>query len=444
MKIKKAAELRQRTNGQTASQHAAAVRQAQSDRLDAANAVFAAADAEGRQLLASEAREVEEHQDELRRLDTLARTIESSDDYRSEEDAHLRNQRSNLVGQSRATGSKVSYREGKPLTREQTVEGYVRSRQLVREDEDQLDFGKYLRGMATGQWDNADAERRAMSEGSTSAGGFLVPTILSSQIVDMVRNQSRVLEAGATIVPMENRTLDVPKWVGDPTAAWHTENAAISPSDATLGKVTLTAQALASNVEVSWELLEDAPGVANELRDAFAAVFALRLDLAALYGSGTPPEPRGVKNTSGINTASMGANGAALTNYDPLIDAVGRLQDNNEEPTGVVYAGRTARALAKLKDSQLQPLAVPQFLADIPRYSTGQVPVTLTQGSSSVASDIFTADWRQLLVGVRTQLIIKPLVERYADNGQTGFIAWWRGDVAVARPKAFDVLTGVL
>jgi len=80
------------------------------------------------------------------------------------------------------------------------------------------------------------------------------------------------------------------------------------PSDATLGRVTFTAKALASNVEASWELLEDAPGVEALLMAAFAATFALPLDLSALlYGSGTDPEPRGVKNTSGISTGSMGS-----------------------------------------------------------------------------------------------------------------------------------------
>lgn len=74
------------------------------------------------------------------------------------------------------------------------------------------------------------------------------------------------MEAGATVVPMESRTLDVAKWTGDPSGAWHTEAAAITPSDATLSKVTLTAQAFAANVEVSWELLEDAPGVVDKLR----------------------------------------------------------------------------------------------------------------------------------------------------------------------------------
>jgi predicted phage gp36 major capsid-like protein len=48
---------------------------------------------------------------------------------------------------------------------------------------------------------------------------------------------------------------------------------------------------------------------------------------------------------------------------------------------------------------------------------------------------VFTADWGQLL-RVRTRLHIQVFIERYADTGRIGFLCWWRGDVAVARPKA--------
>lgn len=391
--------------------------------------MIAKAQTENRDLFASEQREYDDAEKILDELGKIAH------------DSFIDYERQGLGSRS---GSEVEYREGVPLARDQSVAGYVLARQLVRDEEDELDLRKYLRGMATGDWQDAEAERRAMAEGTSSAGGYLVPTLLSAQIIDMVRNQTRVMQAGATIVPMENSILNVPKWTGDPTAAWHTENAVISPSDATLGTLQLKAQALASNVEVSWELLEDAPGVETKLREAFAAQFALKLDYAALYGSGTAPEPRGVKNTTGITTASMGANGAAPGSMDVLIDAVGRLADNNETATGIIYAGRTAREFAKLKDSTGQPLRTPEFLANVPRFDTNQVPINLTQGSSSAASDIFTADWRQLLIGVRTQLMIKVLTERYSDNGQTGFVAWWRGDIAVARPKAFDATTGVI
>jgi len=34
---------------------------------------------------------------------------------------------------------------------------------------------------------------------------------------------------------------------------------------------------------------------------------------------------------------------------------------------------------------------------------------------------------------------VQTLVERYAELGQVGIIAHWRGDVGVARPRAFAV-----
>ncbi len=335
------------------------------------------------------------------------------------------------------------YEAARPLTRSQSFGGYVRSRGMVGEDDDKLDFRKYLRGLATGDWKTAAAERRAMAEGTNAAGGFLVPSVLSATLIDLARNSTQVLKAGATLIPMENRTLAVPKWLADPAAAWHTENAAIALVDPTIGSVMLTAHTLAANVVVSRELLEDAPTVSDRLAETFAAQFALKLDMAALYGSGTAPEPLGVKNTPGVALTPFGVNGTTPTNVDFLVDAAGRLADANENPTGIIYSGRTARSLAKLKDTTGQPIELPSYLASIPTYATQQVGNAFTVGTSTDTSDVFVADWAQLLVGIRTELQISVLAERYADYGQVGFVAWMRSDIAVARAKAFDVTTGV-
>lgn len=336
------------------------------------------------------------------------------------------------------------YTDGVPLTANQTFTGFAHARGQVPENQEGLSLRNALRGVVTGDWGGDDRVRAAMTESSLAGGGYLLPTVLSTQIIDLARNQTRVMQAGARIFPMTNKKLDVAKWAGDPSMAWHSESAAISQSDATIGKVTLDAKTLTGLTLISRELLEDADGVDDELKQAFASVLAAKVDIAALYGTGTAPEPLGVKNTAGILTASMGANGAALTNYDPLVDAVGTLRDNNEDPTGVIYSPRTARAIGKLKDTTNQPLSAPDYLDGIPRYDTNQVPNNLTQGTSNLASDIFTADWRQLYIGLRTQLQITVLSERYADTGQIGILAWYRGDVVVARPKAFHVTTGVL
>jgi HK97 family phage major capsid protein len=96
------------------------------------------------------------------------------------------------------------------------------------------------------------------------------------------------------------------------------------------------------------ELIEDT-NVEAELRRALALGFALKVDMAALYGSGTNDEPTGVVNTSGVTKTNVAANGGPPT-WDALVDSVGRVRDANETVTAQVMADRTARSLGKLKD----------------------------------------------------------------------------------------------
>lgn len=400
-------------------------------------------------LHASEQREYDDHQAALKalaELDDLNKT-----DYSREIDGA-----SPITPGTSSMSSRQAYAEGAPLTRGQTLEGYVRSRGLATGtpgtlfhdgyDEPQTDLSlrKALRGIVSGDWKDADAERRAMGEGTTTGGGYLVPTLLSAQLIDLARNRTRVLQAGARIVPMENRKVVAAKWTGDQSAAWHSEHGVIAPSDASLGSVELNAQTMTSLVVVSRELIEDADNVEEELRNAFAAQFALTMDKVALYGTGTAPEPRGVKNVATVAKTPLATDGATPADYDFLADAIGRLADANEAATGIIYSPRTERVLGKLKDAQKQPLAMPAYVADVRRYSTNQVPNDLTVGAGTTCSDVFTADWSQLLIGMRTNLQLQVLSERYADTGEVGFLAWMRGDVAVARSAAFDVTTGVL
>lgn len=332
---------------------------------------------------------------------------------------------------------------GRPLAPEARMADLVDP--YFQPQERELSLRKYLRGMVTGEWQDADNERRAMAEGQLATGGYMLPAPLSARIIDLARNQTRVIQAGATVIPMANKTLDVPVWQDDPTAAWRNEGQEILPSDATLNRVRLDAKSLAGLTKVTRELLEDAPGIENELRRAFAAQFALTVDHAALYGSGVDPEPRGVYNASGVeHLTPWGANGGIPTNYDFLIDAVGALEDVNETPNAQILSPRTGRTLGKLKDSTDQPLRVPSALDNVRRLTTNQVPTDRTLGTGVDTSDVFTADWSYLYLGLRTSLQIQVLSERYAETGHIGLLCWWRGDIQVARPSAFNVTEGAL
>ncbi len=148
----------------------------------------------------------------------------------------------------------------------------------------------------------------------------------------------------------------------------------------------------------------------------------------------------------GVPTTALGTADGAAPTWDDLVDAVGRLRDANEEPGAQILADRTARVLAKQREAGTTGpyLAPPTYLDGVKRLPTGQVSVTQTEGTATDASDIFTGDFSKLLIGLRAGLQISVLKERYADTRQVGLVAHYRGDVGIARLKAFDVVTGVL
>lgn len=83
------------------------------------------------------------------------------------------------------------------------------------------------------------------------------------------------------------------------------------------------------------------------------------------------------------------------------------------------------------------------MLTDIPRLTTNQIPTNLTVGTSSNCSEVYVGQWDRCWVGMRTELLMTPLTERYADLGQIAWVCWLRADVQLAQPAAFNVITGI-
>jgi len=308
------------------------------------------------------------------------------------------------------------------------------------------EVGTYLRGLLTGGWNGASdslLEMRALSEGSTGAGGHLVPTPLASFVLDLARNKTRVVQAGAVTIPMDSDTLKVPAVASAPVPSWRNEGALVTEADPTFEVRVFNSQTLAVLVKASIELLADAPGMAALLEQTLANAFALELDRTALFGTGAAPQPLGLFNTT-VEKVAAGVNGAAPT-YDMVIDRVAAVQARNFEPSAIIAHGRSLTALAKSKDSAGNYLAPPAVLDGIPRLDTGQVPTNQTVGASgAVASSIFVGDWQHLAIGLRTSFRVLPLKERFMDSGLVGFVAYLRADIQTLRPEAFSVLTGAL
>jgi HK97 family phage major capsid protein len=330
------------------------------------------------------------------------------------------------------------------LTREQSVYDYLQARGSFDPAEAEgVSFDRYLRGMATGEWDGAEHER-ALAEATIGAGGALVPSPLSARVIDLARNRTVVLRAGGVTVPMDAQTLALARLTSEGTPAWKSENAAITAADMVFDRITFTARTLVRTILLSVELFEDAdPSSEGVIARSFAGQMAVELDRVALLGTGTAPEPRGVLNQSGITSTSHGANGAAITNYDWWLDAKGAVLAANFEPNAHIQAPRSSTSLSKLKEATTNAYMAPPA-GMLPMLTTKSVPINVTVGTSTDTSYIFTAQWDQLAIGIRTPFRLRFLGERYlADNLQYAFLAYLRADVQLFQPAAFVVDTGV-
>jgi HK97 family phage major capsid protein len=148
----------------------------------------------------------------------------------------------------------------------------------------------------------------------------------------------------------------------------------------------------------------------------------------------------------------MGANGLALANYDPFSYAVQYVAEDNGQATAVIMAPRTAGALDRLKEgTTLAPLTPPPSFQALQKFSTNQVPITQTQGSSTVASSAFVGDYKNIVLGMRKQLTIDVAASGVGSGSVDVFSSvealirgYLRIDVAVLRENHFTWVKGIL
>lgn len=300
-----------------------------------------------------------------------------------------------------------------------------------------LTTGDFLKAMIVGP--SNDMEKRALSEGTDSAGGYTVPDVLSARLIDHMRSASVVMKAGAQTIPLSSDVNYIAKLLTDPAPAWRAENAAIAESDPTFGRVTLTARSLGVIVKVSRELLEDTLNIGTALPNIIAVAMAAELDRVALLGSGTAPEPRGVANFSGLTSNTFA--GGALTAYRDLMLARRALMGANVQLNGFIMHSRDESSIVSTLDGNGQPVLPPPVLETVPMHISNKIPTNGGVGTNE--SSIFAGDWTKLLIGIRHNIRIEVLKERYATENQYAFVAVLRADVAAEHEAAFTVLEGI-
>jgi HK97 family phage major capsid protein len=143
---------------------------------------------------------------------------------------------------------------------------------------------------------------------TTDDSNVLTEDFRAGDFIDVLRNQSSVMQAGARILNGLSSDVTIPKKATASTAAWlASEGANVAQTEPTFSQVTLAPKDLGAYAQITRRMIQQQTMDMEALvRDDIAQAIALSMDLAALRGDGTGGSPTGIKNTAGINTVDFG------------------------------------------------------------------------------------------------------------------------------------------
>lgn len=166
------------------------------------------------------------------------------------------------------------------------------------------------------------------SEGTATAGGYLVPEEFQSEIVRLFP-QFGVVRANCRIIPMQSDIIHIPAAGGqDNSATWTNEAAAIINTNVNFRECVLNINKLAAIPKVTNELLLDASvPVIQYLAERVAYAFAKEEDNQGFNGTGSPFV--GMLVATGVpTTPHQGGTGFICLSYQDLVNATANLYAN--------------------------------------------------------------------------------------------------------------------
>ena len=252
-----------------------------------------------------------------------------------------------------------------------------------------------------------------------------------SEFIDVLRNQSSVMQAGARILNGLQGNVTIPKKLNAAQTGWvNTEGGDTGETEMTTGQINLTPKTIGGHTDVTRQLLiQSSMDVEAMVRDDLLQSLALSIDFAGLAGDGTGGAPTGIKNTTGINTqAFAGVN----PTFGEVVGMETSVAVDNALLGNLGYIMHSSMVGA-LKTTE-KATGTAQFVVEPGGTVNGYKAVRSNQGA---AGDAYFGNYSDLIIGFFGGLDI--LVDPYTHSKSGTIIvnAIQSCDVAVRHPQSF-------
>lgn len=276
--------------------------------------------------------------------------------------------------------------------------------------------------------------KNALSTSSNVDGGVLVPSELSSLLVDLARANSVLFRSGAKLMDVAAGSLTLATVTSDPVFTTTGENEQITASDITFGSKLLNLRKRATIVRVSRELLEDAANAAEIITNVLVRAYASDLDSFLINGESDPFFAGLISDGNISETGSVGG-----ITWEDVSGEITTLKSNNENPNAYIVNPVIAGDLDELvtgdgSTSAKGWLGPPPTLDGVSRFVTSSMP----------PANIVMGDFSQLAIGMKSnQFRLEISADDRFDFDQVSIRLVYRCDHAVLRSTALRRLAGI-
>jgi HK97 family phage major capsid protein len=287
-------------------------------------------------------------------------------------------------------------------------------------------------------------ETRALS---TTTGAGASYTIVSTDLISILRSRLVVASMGATIMPDMQGLFAIPRQSGAATGQWVAEGTAPSGSNQTIDQVTFSPKTAAAYTDYTRRFL-DQSAIAPEqfVREDLMAVIARTVELAAIQGGGANA-PTGILGNSAITAAAVpiGATGGPPT-WATFVALETAVAAANADVGALGYVTNAkVRGFTKVnaKIGSTYPIFLwdsgPRPLNDYPVGITNLVPSNLTKSTGTNLSAIIFGNWSDLIICLWSGLDV--LVDPYtgSSSGTVRVVCMQDADANVRHPESFSV-----
>lgn len=263
-----------------------------------------------------------------------------------------------------------------------------------------------------------DISKKALGVSVGSEGGFLVPEVLSQEVVPLLYSNTFLFELGTRKLDMPNGNLTIPKLSGGATAYYQGENLPATKSQPKFENLSLKSRKMFTLVPTSNDLIRNSSVSADAIiRDDMIQQMKLKLEWAGVYGDGTDYVPLGISKTPGIQTYIP----AAMIAADDPATMVGKLKSKNTpmRSPGWVFNATMEAYIRNLKTTTgayiyRDEMDTKGTILGIPYKTSEQITTGTDQHK---LTNIILADWSEFIFGSEVDFEMMSSQEAAYDIG---------------------------